>query len=78
MNEDQKMLASAERRNFLKLTAAGGFTAAMVAGAAGTRWSTEAAAKTANEERDREKAIVGRKQSDDVVVDLVLPCDRCG
>ncbi|WP_439144051.1 TRAP transporter substrate-binding protein [Planktotalea sp.] len=56
MNEDEKMVASAERRNFLKLSAAGGFTAALVAGAAGTLWSTEAAAQTANEERDREKA----------------------
>ena len=56
MNEDDKMVASAERRNFLKLSAAGGFTAALVAGAAGTLWSTEAAAQTANEERDREKA----------------------
>ncbi|MGJ8618468.1 MAG: C4-dicarboxylate ABC transporter, partial [Sulfitobacter sp.] len=46
----------ATRRNFLKLAGAGGFTAAMVAGAAGTLWSTEAAAQTANEERDREKA----------------------
>lgn len=49
-------LKSAERRNFLKLAGAGGFTAAMVAGAAGTLWSTEAAAQTANEEREREKA----------------------
>ncbi len=56
MNEDDKMVASAERRNFLKLSAAGGFTAALVAGAAGTLWSSEAAAQTANEERDREKA----------------------
>ncbi|WP_375265633.1 TRAP transporter substrate-binding protein [Planktotalea sp.] len=56
MNEDEKMVASAERRNFLKLSAVGGFTAALVAGAAGTLWSTEAAAQTANEERDREKA----------------------
>ncbi|EDZ43337.1 MAG: TRAP transporter substrate-binding protein [Planktotalea sp.] len=56
MNDDTKMVESAERRNFLKLSAAGGFTAALVAGAAGTLWSTEAAAQTANEERDREKA----------------------
>lgn len=56
MTEDRKMIESAERRNFLKLTAAGSFTAAMVAGAAGTLWSTEAAAQTANEERAREKA----------------------
>jgi TRAP-type C4-dicarboxylate transport system substrate-binding protein len=56
MNDETKMVESAERRNFLKLSAAGGFTAALVAGAAGTLWSTEAAAQTANEERDREKA----------------------
>ena len=56
MNDDTKMVKSAERRNFLKLSAAGGFTAALVAGAAGTLWSTEAAAQTANEERDREEA----------------------
>ena len=52
-NQDRKDLASAERRNFLKLTATGGFTAALVAGAAGTLWSTEAAAQSANEERER-------------------------
>ena len=56
MNEDRKELASVERRNFLKLAGTGGFTAAMVAGGAGMLWSTEAAAQTANEERDREKA----------------------
>lgn len=55
MNEERKDLASAERRNFLKLAATGGFTAAMVAGGAGMLLSTEAAAQTANEERDREK-----------------------
>ncbi|MEM6492071.1 MAG: TRAP transporter substrate-binding protein [Pseudomonadota bacterium] len=48
--------ASAERRNFLKLAGAGSFTAAVVAGAAGTLWSSEAAAQTAKEERDREDA----------------------
>lgn len=51
-----KELASAERRNFLKLSAAGGFTAAMVAGAAGVLWSDEAVAQTAGEEREREAA----------------------
>ena len=55
-SKDIKELASAERRNFLKLTAAGGFTAAVVAGAAGTLGSSEAVAQTATEERDREKA----------------------
>lgn len=49
-------LASAERRNFLKLSSAGAFTAALVAGAAGTLWSEEAAAQTAKEERERESA----------------------
>jgi TRAP-type C4-dicarboxylate transport system substrate-binding protein len=48
--------SSAERRNFLKLTSAGAFTAAMVAGAAGTLASGSAVAQTANEEKSREKA----------------------
>ncbi|MEM6467085.1 MAG: twin-arginine translocation signal domain-containing protein, partial [Pseudomonadota bacterium] len=56
MSEDRKEIASAERRNFLKLTATGGFTAAMVAGASGLLWSSKAVAQTANEEREREKA----------------------
>ncbi|MEL7099663.1 MAG: TRAP transporter substrate-binding protein [Pseudomonadota bacterium] len=47
---------SEERRNFLKLAASGSFTAALVAGAAGTLWSSEAAAQTAQEERAREAA----------------------
>ena len=49
-------IKSAERRNFLKLAGMGSFTAALVAGAAGSLWSTEATAQTANEERDREEA----------------------
>ncbi|MEM5494684.1 TRAP transporter substrate-binding protein [Hoeflea sp. AS16] len=49
-------LASAERRNFLKLTGAGAFTAAMVVGAAGVLWSDKAVAQTAKEEKDREAA----------------------
>jgi TRAP-type C4-dicarboxylate transport system substrate-binding protein len=56
MTNDRKELASAERRNFLKLAGTGSFTAALVAGAAGTLWSTEAAAQTNKEEREREKA----------------------
>ncbi|RCW82808.1 TRAP-type C4-dicarboxylate transport system substrate-binding protein [Paracoccus lutimaris] len=48
--------AAASRRNFMKLAGAGGFTAAVMASAAGMLWSTEAAAQMANEERDREKA----------------------
>jgi TRAP-type C4-dicarboxylate transport system substrate-binding protein len=49
-------LKSTERRNFLKLTTGGAFTAAMVAGAGGMLWSTEAVAQTAKEERDRQSA----------------------
>lgn len=56
MDQNTKELASSTRRNFLKLAGSGGFTAALVAGAAGTLWSTEAAAQTNKEERDREKA----------------------
>ncbi|MEZ5872823.1 MAG: TRAP transporter substrate-binding protein [Nitratireductor sp.] len=49
-------IQSAERRNFLKLTGAGAFTAAMVAGSAGILWSDEAVAQTAKEESEREAA----------------------
>ncbi|MGB7244173.1 MAG: twin-arginine translocation signal domain-containing protein, partial [Sulfitobacter sp.] len=56
MDNETQHRASATRRNFLKLSATGAFTAAMVAGAGGMLWSSEAAAQTANEERDREKA----------------------
>jgi len=56
MSDQLKEIQSEERRNFLKLTAAGSFTAAIVAGAAGTLWSSEAAAQTQQEEREREKA----------------------
>ncbi len=56
MDKTKQELASAERRNFLKLAGTGSFTAAMAAGAAGTLWSSEAAAQTAAEERDRENA----------------------
>lgn len=49
-------LKSAERRNFLKLASTGSFTAAMVAGAGGMLWSSEAAAQTAKEEKERERA----------------------
>ncbi len=56
MTDELKELASAERRNFLKLISTGGFTAAMVAGAGGLLWSSEAVAQTANEEREREAA----------------------
>ncbi|WP_299792206.1 TRAP transporter substrate-binding protein [uncultured Marivita sp.] len=52
----QNELASEERRNFLKLMSTGSVTAAIVAGATGALWSSEAAAQTANEEREREAA----------------------
>lgn len=56
MDNDTQELKSAERRNFLKLAGSGSFTAAMVAGAAGTLWSNEAAAQTQQEENAREAA----------------------
>jgi TRAP-type C4-dicarboxylate transport system substrate-binding protein len=56
MDKAETDLVSVGRRNFLKLTASGGFTAAMVAGAAGVLWSDQAVAQTAAEERDREAA----------------------
>ncbi|MBF9051061.1 C4-dicarboxylate ABC transporter [Roseobacter sp. HKCCD9010] len=56
MDNDTQELKSAERRNFLKLAGSGSFTAAMVAGAAGTLWSSEAAAQTQQEENAREAA----------------------
>lgn len=56
MDKERKEIASAERRNFLKLAGTGSFTAAVIAGAAGTLWSEEAVAQTAQEERAREKA----------------------
>lgn len=49
-------IASQERRNFLKLAGTGSFTAAVMAGAAGTLWSSEAVAQTAREESEREAA----------------------
>ncbi len=54
MDKDIKKLKSVERRNFLKLAGSGAFTAALVAGAAGSLWSTAAVAQTAQEEADRE------------------------
>jgi len=56
MTDETRELASVARRNFLKLTSTGAFTAAMVAGAGGMLWSSKAVAQTANEEREREKA----------------------
>jgi TRAP-type C4-dicarboxylate transport system substrate-binding protein len=54
--KDTKKVKTVERRNFLKLASSGAFTAALVAGAAGSLWSTDATAQTAKEENDREKA----------------------
>lgn len=45
-----------ERRTFLKLTAGGGLTAAIMAGAAGVLWSEKASAQMAREEKEREAA----------------------
>jgi len=56
VNHTKNELASAERRNFMRLAGAGGFTAAVVAGAGGVLWSDAAAAQTAIEERERQAA----------------------
>ena len=56
MDKTKLELASASRRNFLKLAGTGSFTAAMVVGAGGMLWSDAAVAQTANEERDRAAA----------------------
>ena len=56
MENEREALASAERRNFLKLAASGSFTAALVAGAGGVLWSSEAVAQTARDDRAREEA----------------------
>ena len=56
---DQKTkseIFSIERRNFMKLAASGGFTAAVVAGAAGVLSSSDAVAQTRKEEAERESA----------------------
>ena len=49
-------LKSEERRRFFEISAKYGFTAAVVAGAAGALVSSEAAAQTAKEEKQRQKA----------------------
>ena len=53
---EKRGLAEQSRRNFLKLAGSGAFTAAIVAGAAGTLYSSQAAAQTAQEEAERESA----------------------
>lgn len=55
-HSENTKITSPERRNFLRLAASGGFTAALVAGAAGTLASSEAAAQTGREEKEREAA----------------------
>jgi hypothetical protein len=50
----QDEVASIERRNFLKLSGAGAFTVAILAGAAGTLWSDEAG------RRPRRKSVSAR------------------
>jgi len=55
-SKTKQELASASRRNFLKLAGTGSFTAAMVVGAGGMLWSDAAVAQSANEEREREAA----------------------
>ncbi len=49
-------LKSEERRRFLEISTKYGFTAAVVAGAAGALASSEAAAQTAKEEKERQRA----------------------
>lgn len=53
MERDTVERAAMGRRNFLKLAGSGSFTAALVAGAGGMLWSSEAAAQTAREEKER-------------------------
>ena len=53
MDRDNLERAAMGRRNFLKLAGSGSFTAALVAGAGGMLWSSEAAAQTAREEKER-------------------------
>ena len=48
--------ANMERRRFMEISKKYGFTAALVAGAAGTLMSADAAAQTAKEEKERQKA----------------------
>ncbi len=66
-------IASLERRNFMKLASTGSFTAAMVAGAAGTLWSSEAAAQMANEEAERQGAA---EHTMNLATAYVLTADR--
>ena len=56
MEQRDESLPSIERRLFMEVARRYGFTAAVVAGAAGTLLSTRASAQTAGEEREREKS----------------------
>ncbi|MDX1606131.1 MAG: TRAP transporter substrate-binding protein [Candidatus Competibacterales bacterium] len=56
MTPSTDTLQSPERRRFLELSGKFGFTAAVVAAASGTLVSREAAAQTAQEERERQQA----------------------
>ena len=74
--KDQKTKAeieSVERRNFLKVAGAGGLTAAMVAAASGTLWSSKASAQTAKEEAQRRRTA---KHSMTVATAYVRTADR--
>jgi len=53
---DREGLKSEERRRFLEISTKYGFTAAVVAGAAGALVSSEAAAQSAKEEKQRQQA----------------------
>ena len=66
-------IASVERRNFVKLAGVSGFTAAAVAAASGTLWSSEASAQTAKEEAQRRRAA---KHVMTVATAYVLTADR--
>ena len=51
-----ELIGDVDRRDFLRTSAAFGFTTAIVAAAAGTLGSNEAVAQTAKEEKERQKA----------------------
>ncbi|WP_299617943.1 TRAP transporter substrate-binding protein [Pelagibius sp.] len=53
---EKSELQSMERRRFFEISAKYGFTAAVVAGASGALLSSEAAAQTAKEEKERQRA----------------------
>jgi TRAP-type C4-dicarboxylate transport system substrate-binding protein len=71
--KQDETLRSAERRRFMEIAGKFGFTAAVVAGAAGTLASSKAAAQTAKEEQEREK---GAKHTMIVATPYVLGASR--